>query len=92
MKFRCYKDGDDRARGLYDGTPADAAQAFVGEWNDDERRVNVVVEPLDDEARALPGWHRDAESAAFKMFVVVAHVRFEATEVETFNPFAPKVA
>lgn len=56
----------------------------------------LCVEPLDDEARALPGWHPAEEPTPFdgepprpfRLFVVSAHVEVEwtAREVQTFNP------
>jgi hypothetical protein len=68
--------------------------------------VNIVVEPLDDEARALPGWHPpekltpeeeaadEDEPLPFRLFVLTARVEVEwsAREVQTFNPNATPAA
>ena len=72
---------------------ANIAQEYAEEWDlSTSRPQNVCVEPVDDEARALPGWHpaeEDEEDARpFRCFVVTARVEvaWSTVEVATFNP------
>jgi len=71
----------------------EVAEIYAEEWDlNTDGQQNICVEPVDDAARALPGWHPPDEQCAapFRMFVLTAKVEIEwtAAEVATFNPAA----
>lgn len=89
MKVRCYPEGSRYRERTYPLAPHDAARQLCIEQDEDREGTNVIVEPLDDEARALPGWHSDEDAAQFKMFRVapIVSITWEVEEKQTFNPF-----
>lgn len=73
------------------------AQTFAEDYSAEEtedysRPLNVVLEPDDDDARVLPGWHpaEAPDDRPFRLFVARPHVEVTWTteEVITFNPRA----
>ncbi len=97
MRIRCYPEGDDTTAATYNpelvpGQACDrlatTVRFYMRERHSDEvGQINIVVEPVDDEARALPGWQSDVDGP-FRLFVVQARVEWTAREVVTFNPNA----
>ncbi len=86
MRVQCYAEGSASVTDEYADTPSNAAELFVAEWIDDnDRGPNIVVTPIDDEARALPGWRSDAEEPAYMLFLVRATVEWKAEPVERFG-------
>lgn len=99
MKVKCYEEGGDpeaegedydltgawQSRGLQSSLLW-AAREFA-QWRDDGD-LNVVVVPVDNEARAIPGWRSDDDEPQHRLFAVKARVEWNATEVDTFNPYA----
>ena len=88
MKVQCYFEGEGISPNKmipYDLSPAEAAQKFCDHHADGEERQHVCVVPLDEEAKALPGWQADDEEPAFKLFVVTPTTTWAAREVDTFN-------
>jgi hypothetical protein len=89
MKIKVYKEGCGDDAEVYETTIQAAVEAFPVDDRECARRdtVNLIVEPLDDEARALGGWHSDEDSPAYRMFVVTARreITWTANEVATFN-------
>jgi hypothetical protein len=90
MKVRCYPDGCEHQACDYNLSPFEAAGAFCRDCKD-RGSHDIIVEPLDDAAKSMPGWHKDddAECGMFRMFKVSAHVQITWTvkEVDTFNPY-----
>ena len=89
MKVLCYVDGDAGESDSYETTPGIAAKYFVEATVDadlDDGPVNVVTEPLDEEAAALPGWTLRPDGARVRLFVVTPIVQYEYQEVTSFEP------
>ena len=87
MKVRCYVDGQ-RDRGeKYEGLHTrDAAALYVEEWHSDSiDEIDVVVEPVDDEARAMFTWTTRPDGAHVRLFRVTPIVTRECKEVQTFD-------
>lgn len=82
MKVECYPDGEGHRSVTYDLNPEEAAALAYTEFGTYARSFDLVVVPLDDEARALPGWHED-EDGLHRLFVLTP--TWYATEVSTFN-------
>lgn len=71
------------------------AREYAREWGmDQDGRQNMCVEPDDEEATALPGWHAAEEGdddggddppRPFRLYVLTAEVKWSACEVATFN-------
>ena len=88
MKIRAYPEGDGDNEQVYDGmTPDAAALALVDDLDAEAAGliVRVVVEPVDDEARALPGWRVEAQPTdgadpMFRIFDVTSELTWTATE------------
>ena len=79
MKVRVYPEGgDDESAEEYDERPARAAKLYAEENRED---CNLCVEALDDEAKALSGWHADEHATHFKVFTVRAVTTYKVTEV-----------
>ncbi len=83
MRVRVYPDGCGDDCEDYEDGPSDAVLLFAEE--NDGVVGDVIVEALDDEAKALPGWHSDEESSHFKMFKVRTETTYLVTEVQTFR-------
>ncbi len=88
MRVLCYFEGEDpTTKGKsWSCAPPEAAYRHAASCSPDAEEQHVIVVPLDDEARALPGWHDDDEDPAFKMFVLTPTTTWTAVEVATFNP------
>lgn len=92
MRVACYEEGRSSSKRIYDATPGYAVRLY-GAHMDPGGETNVIVTPVDDEARRLPGWHSDEDEPQYKMFVATPTVHWEAREVPSFNPHhkqAPK--
>jgi hypothetical protein len=79
MRVRVYVDGamcDGAAE--YDQTPVYAAYLFA--ICREPEAAKFIVEPVDDEARALPGWRMD-EDGQFRAFDASPTVSWSVTEV-----------
>lgn len=96
MKFKCYD--EDCSNGEDDYTVetsgpnarAEAAVKFcIACAEQDWRPANVIVEPADDEARALPGWMSDGGGEVFVCILVEPsrRVTWVAEQVRGFNPY-----
>ena len=89
MRVQVYPHGDGQREDTFNLPPVEAVTAYLREAGDNDI-TEVIVEPLDNEARALPGWHAPDDRAGlpFKMFRVAAEVRVTWTvdEVATFRP------
>ncbi len=88
MKVRCYRDGHGDEAREYPMPPHSAVLQFCAEYMEAHYSLDVVVVPVDEEARALPGWHTEEdaeEDPVFKMFVATPIVKWDADEVATFN-------
>lgn len=95
MRFKCYQQDDEEIEDEYAGedlSPLDAALTFAEEWIDEPGDHRVIVVPLDDEACALPGWQRDADTPAFRCFVATGRVEWEGHEVASFDSLTEMVA
>lgn len=55
-------------------------------WHNTDRAVDIVVEALDDEARALDGWQKD-DDGTFMLFRASPSTTWGVTQVRTFNPY-----
>ena len=88
MRVRVYPEGcAERAR-VYDLSPEDAVIFYCGEQcHDHKRYADLIVEPLDTEARDAAGWHDDGDGPVFRMFKARARVEWTAEEVDTLNPY-----
>jgi hypothetical protein len=82
MRVNVYPEGDSDRAEQYDVPPEIAAQLFSKEC---EEEGNLCVEALDDEARALSGWHSDEDSTHYRMFKSRAETTYYVTEVQTFR-------
>lgn len=86
MKVLCYVAGEaDESESFNETSPADAARFFVEDRDAEQGDgpVNIVVEPLDEEAGALDGWTRRPDGAWVRLFVV--SVRWVPEEVHGFG-------
>ncbi len=97
MKVRCYREGDDRIVGEYDCAKValcEVARLFVEEHCDHETdALSIVVEPMDDEARALTGWKHEAQpidgaDPFFRLFKVTPTVVWSVREDHRFRIIA----
>lgn len=93
MKVRVYEEGCESGGHDYEQSPRTAAEDFAYDHLTSRSggratSFNVCVVPLDDEARALGGWHSDEDSPEFRMYVVTGEVTttWSSREVESFNP------
>lgn len=90
MRVQVYPHGGDADAAIEFNLPPDeAVKAYLREADDNDI-TEVIVEPIDDEARALPGWHapEGPDDEPFRMYRVAAEVavRWIVEEVETFRP------
>jgi len=86
VKVLCYVDGEaGEGEEFYDTTPGDAARMFAEDGGAEEidGPVNIVTEPLDEAAGALPGWTTRADGARVKLFRV--SVRWVSEDVHGFD-------
>lgn len=93
MRVEVYPDGEYSKKRTYDLPPPLAAVRYphdVGE----HASYDLVVEPIDDEARALTGWQVDTnpdddDVPQFMLFKVKPKpLEFEFALVDTHNPHA----
>lgn len=88
MRVRVYREGYEPEDGqVYDLAPRFAVELYAEEHVEKSATgfsFNLCVEPVDDEARAMTGWHTDEESEAFRMFEVQVAMKWHAKEVDTF--------
>lgn len=85
MKVSCYVHGANHDRCYtFSMPPANAVERYCAEQGLDDDQ-EIIVEPMDDVARALHGWHDDGDGPVFKMFRVTPVTRWEAREVPTFR-------
>lgn len=88
MRVRCYFDGAANLAREVNAEPARAAEIYTASVSFEPRPRDVVVVPIDDEARALPEWMTEghAPNDPFRLFRVTPRpVVWDAEEVETFN-------
>jgi hypothetical protein len=87
MKVLCYVDGEAQESDCYETTPGLAAQFFVEDRDadPDDGPVNIVTEPLDEEAGALPGWTLRTDGSRVRLFRVTPVVSCEHKEVQSFD-------
>ena len=86
MKFRVYKAGSTNSSEVVDEqTPEDAARFFITEFARDEtERIDIVVEPADNESKALDGWLSGARPVRLMMFTPT--VEWMCEEGSYFEP------
>ena len=89
MKVLCYVDGDAAEGDVFQHSSPDSAACYFAAFRA-PAALNIVVEPIDDEAGALPGWTVRPDGARVRMFVVTPRAGIRrAREVQSFD--APKV-
>lgn len=85
MKVRVYIDGCEDDGHDYADYPAAAVQHYAREWLADENYPqDVVVVPLDEEAKALPGWNTD-DDGAYRQFAITPMNTWASREVEAIG-------
>lgn len=95
MKVEVYPDGAYDKRRTYDLPPPLAAVRYPHDVGI-HRAYDLVVVPVDDEARALTGWQVDpspeeGESAKFMLFRASPQpLQFDTTMINTFNQYTSK--
>jgi hypothetical protein len=87
VKVLCYVNGEAQESDSYETTPGIAAKFFVEERDaePEDGPVNIVTEPFDDEAGALPGWTLRPDGARVRLFRVTQVVQYEYEEVQSFD-------
>lgn len=88
MMVRVYPEGNASSARDYPLPPHDAVLSFCAEeGHGTSLHADLIVEPLDTEARDAAGWHDDGDGPVFRMFKMRGCVEWTAEEVDTLNPY-----
>ena len=87
MRFRCSHDGNPPMQqnfpreydAFHEAIAQDAAFMYCETNAAHDMEARIVVEPIDDEARALPGWKTD-ERGPYRVFYMRPRVEWDARE------------
>lgn len=87
MRVAVYEEGCASRTRQYPLEPCQAVKRFANECQDPDGPCNVVATPMDDEAKALPGWKSDEEEPLYMLFRATPTVEWKVCQVDTFNPY-----